>query len=320
VKHITDEENQTAHWHILGAGSIGCLFGFWLRNRSTLILRSENFRPEILNPASSYAEKNTLTLSIEKNNLRTSFTLPCTTTDKASNIQNLLICTKANQTQEAIAHLKLNDACNIVLLQNGMGNIEVLKQQFPQCTIFCGSTTHGAYRRSGFDIVHAGEGLTHIGTFDKNVSQQALENICSSLSSEEQIVNVDLHIEKRLWIKLAMNCAINPLTVIYQCKNGALLETPEPLHHLKSICTELDIILHLKNYLSTNESCFNLVKQVANDTANNYSSMYQDHSNKRPSEIDFIQGFLLKEAQALNLALPLNKTLFDTIKKIEAYY
>lgn len=298
------------HWHILGAGAIGSLFAFWLQGRATLIL----------NPNSEYAQQTTISLTIEKKNKNHSFSLACSTAQHATPIKNLLICTKANHTEKALENLSLNDNTNIVLLQNGMGNAELLTQRFPKCAIFCGSTTHGAFRVSPLHTLHAGEGLTYIGSLDKQITTESIQTICASLSSKNNTLIADNKIENRLWIKLAMNCAINPLTVIYQCKNGDLLKTKKSLTHLKKISLELDKMLHLKNILKDDENSFEIISQVAQNTALNYSSMYQDHQHKRSSEIDFIQGYLLTEAKKLHIELPENQKLFDTIKKIEAAY
>ena len=48
--------------------------------------------------------------------------------------------------------------------------------------------------------------------------------------------------------------------------------------------------------------------------------MYQDFKNKKPSEIDFIQAYVCKEAEELGLACPENRAVLDTIKKLEANY
>jgi 2-dehydropantoate 2-reductase len=315
------EHPHTDFWHILGVGAIGGLFAFFLKERSCLILNPNSaLNAKGLRASKANKANKRVTLTLEKKRTLTEFTLPYINHAESSQIKNLLICTKANDTARAIENLKLIDNTNIVLLQNGMGNAELLAKTFPNCHIFCATTTHGAYRINKNHIVHAGEGQTWLGSLDKVSDTKNINSLCLSLSTEQSLVNADMEMEKRLWIKLAINCAINPLTVIYQCKNGELLKTSERVNKLKTVCNELDKILKAKKFLAQDQSCLEIVKTVAKDTANNFSSMYQDFKNQQASEIDFIQGYLLKEAQHLDIPMPENQKLLTTIQKIEASY
>src|SRR5690606_6315566 len=121
---------SSAQWHILGIGAIGTLFAFYLQERAHLIV----------NANSPYAKQNTLTLHLQKHTITSTASFSCNTAAQANNIQRLLICTKAHQTEQALEGLHLADATQIVLLQNGLGNHSLLKKRFPQCSIFCGTT------------------------------------------------------------------------------------------------------------------------------------------------------------------------------------
>jgi len=203
-----------------------------------------------------------------------------------------------------------------------MGNLDLIRKKFSDASIYCASNTHGAYRKALFHIVHAGLGDTYIGQLPENdeVDPVKIEAIAESLTNDYEKALPDREMEKRLWLKLAINCAINPLTAIYQCRNGKLLNDPLKLDHLKRLCDEVDTVLRKKNLETENDSCFSTVKQVAHDTGDNFSSMYQDRKNKKLSEIDFIQGFLTREAKNLGLSVPENEKVFNTIKEIESSY
>ncbi|NMU82308.1 2-dehydropantoate 2-reductase, partial [Vibrio parahaemolyticus] len=87
--------------------------------------------------------------------------------------------------------------------------------------------------------------------------------------------------------KLAINCAINPLTAILQCKNGELAK-PEFKIQLESITQELVEVMSKEGIAIEFRSLFDTVMQVVNATAENYSSMRQDVFHQRRTEIDFI--------------------------------
>ena len=67
----------------------------------------------------------------------------------------------------------------------------------------------------------------------------------------------------------------------------------------------------------TAEDAFSHVKEVAEKTSHNKSSMLQDIENKRKTEIDMINGALVKEAEALKMDVPVNEMLTKLIKFLE---
>src|SRR5690606_26793281 len=135
--------------------------------------------------------------------------------------------TKAHQTEAAIASIDTSTIENIVLMQNGMGVEQVIKQAIPHANIYLATCTHGAFRRNTRHIVHAGQGETYLGqntdTQTCNTNEE-VHNLAHSLSTKYESVKVDMDMTKRLWMKLAINCAINPLTAIHDCRNGQLLQ------------------------------------------------------------------------------------------------
>ena len=80
---------------------------------------------------------------------------------------------------------------------------------------------------------------------------------------------------------------------------------------------EIRQVLNAEGLSITREKLITKVHQVIEATSDNYSSMHQDIFHKRPSEIDFITGYLLQRAKAHNISAPVNQTLFQKIKQIE---
>jgi 2-dehydropantoate 2-reductase len=305
--------SQKQVWFILGAGAIGSLWAHWLKDRAQVIVKDNNNRQSVrkLLIEKTFVEPNTQehsTIScVSANNIKTA-------------LSYLLICTKAQQTLSAVSALNIHPQATIVLLQNGLGVYDNLKKKFPEANIFSASTTHGAWRKTPTHIVHAGQGSTWLGSLDTAISKQQIDLCAQDLSNDQETIISDLHIEKRLWKKLAINCAINPLTLIYECKNGELLRNSQYHMELKNLCKELDLVLRAKKILAADESILQTVEEVADQTANNFSSMLQDRQHKRSSEIEYIQGYLCQQALALAIPVPENQKLLTTIRKIEAQY
>ena len=117
--------------------------------------------------------------------------------------------------------------------------------------------------------------------------------------------------------KIAIDAVINPLTVKYQCKNGELLTQPEAFAELIELCKETELFFE-KIQLLLSFDLFEKAQFIAKLTANNVSSMLQDTKNKQPTEIDFINGYLLRKAIEHNIKLPISTSLVDLIKSYEA--
>jgi 2-dehydropantoate 2-reductase len=296
----------------LGAGSIGCLFAAYLR-RANCDIRL------ILRDAASLAllqSKGGITL--EREGQRTSIDVDAVTAKTiATPISHLLICTKAPQTLAALKSLKahLSDKPVLVLLQNGMGVRESVVDLLPDAIVLHAITTNGAYQRERFHLVHAGCGDTQIGALHSREQPHA-EHAASALQCELPIAAVT-DIEHRLWQKLAINSVINPLTAIYQCRNGDLLDIPDIETIIARLCTEFIAVARAENLHFDLAALRDDILRVARDTAQNRSSMLQDIVACRPTEIDYINGFILRRAALHKVWCPEHALLFDTIKQKE---
>lgn len=216
---------------------------------------------------------------------------------------------KAWQVSDAVKSLAstLPVTTPILLIHNGMGTIEEL--QNIQQPLLMGTTTHAA-RRDGNVIIHVANGITHIGP----ARQQ--DGDYSYLADILQTVLPDVawhnNIRAELWRKLAVNCVINPLTAIWNCPNGELRHHPQ---EIMQICEEVAAVIEREGHHTSAEDLRDYVMQVIDATAENISSMLQDIRALRHTEIDYINGFLLRRARAHGIAVPENTRLFEMVKE-----
>lgn len=296
--------HKSPHWYILGPGSIGCLWAsYWAQNNDPVSLIGRQ------------AHAATLKLSVD--NTTQTFNIETTSAEQLSTpIKYLLITTKAQHTREALNSVqrRLDDDAVIVVLQNGMAATEL--SLHPQQKLFAATTTDGAYRVNPRYIVHAGKGLTHIGPLSTS-AQQLNHNIIKLLPTALHIDYSD-DISLRLWQKLAVNCAINGLTVLHQCRNGELLTLPEARQSITDLCRE---VIAVTQALQLGEWFLQLEDEVHNVlklTANNINSMLQDIRQGHSTEIDHINGYLCRQAEQLGITLPHNQALVRAIQQAEA--
>ncbi|WP_342321887.1 2-dehydropantoate 2-reductase [Kosakonia sp. BYX6] len=226
----------------------------------------------------------------------------------------LLVTLKAWQVSDAVKGLaaQLPPTTPILLIHNGMGTVEELKT-LPN-PLLMGTTTHAA-RRDGNVIVHVANGTTHIGP----ARQQ--EGEFSFLADILQTVLPDIawhnNIRPALWRKLAVNCVINPLTALRDCKNGDLREFPE---EIQKVTHEVAAVIEREGHHISADDLLSYVHQIIDSTAENISSMLQDVRAMRHTECDYITGYLLRRARAHGIAVPENARLYDMIKRKESEY
>jgi 2-dehydropantoate 2-reductase len=119
-----------------------------------------------------------------------------------------------------------------------------------------------------------------------------------------------------VWDKLFINIGINALTALTGLKNGQLLDHPETLRLVEALVSEAVEIARKKGILIKGNP-LEKVKAVAEATRQNRSSMGQDFDYKRRTEIDAINGAVVREAEHLGIPVPYNQMITDLIKVIE---
>lgn len=292
-------------WHILGAGSLGCLWATRLSRAGLpvrIILRNQQ-------RLADYRDAGGLRLiEVEQASLYPlAAELPATDTP----IRRLLVACKAYDAETAIAEVsaRLQPSAEILLLQNGLGSQQAVAARWPSCRSIFISSTEGAYRRKDFEVLHAGQGQNWLGDpLDHNPPPWLAELAAAGIPCDWTD-----NIEARLWRKLALNCAINPLTVLHDCRNGELLAHREQLHLL---CVELSLILNACNQAEAADELEAEVLRVITATASNYSSMHQDVHNGRRTEISYLLGHACRTAQQYGLKVSELNTLF---KRLQAF-
>ncbi|QUJ66777.1 2-dehydropantoate 2-reductase [Photobacterium sp. GJ3] len=247
------------------------------------------------------------------------FTLPCNQSSLLASSDGVLITVKAFQVSEAVASIQpfLKPQTPVIVMHNGMGTESHVLKQLPGHPVLYATTAQAAFRPDPFSVRHTGMGPTHLGGV--NPAGQACAQFSDIFHDALSPCHwhTDIHLPQ--WQKLAINCAINPLTAIHQCRNGELADRhfAEPL---MAICDEVAAVMRAAGYPAETESLLQQVYTVINATAANYSSMQQDVAHQRQTEIDAITGFLIAQATSFQIATPTNQQLWQQIKQLEQEY
>jgi len=306
----TPTSETPATWHVLGAGAMGCLWASSLAscgNAVRLLLREPLAQARLLDIRLNGLDGSSREVQVCADG-----------SGDASPILKLLACTKAPAllpALEQIAH-RIAPGATVVLLQNGMGFHDAVATLLPQARVFCALTTEGAFREGAFSVRHAGRGETLLGAWCA-ADAAAASAVASELGGSGLRVRLAENIHQALWKKLAVNCAINPLTALHGCANGELLTQPALRCEFDAVCAELAVILAGLGHADIAPGIAEEAARVARATAANRSSMRQDLEAGRETEIAFITGFLCERAREAGLPCPLNEALFAAVRARE---
>ncbi len=290
----------TPVWTIVGKGAIGLLAASHAVLNGypfvQLSLRQQHHRPSF---AYYYCKE------------QQDFPILLSTLQADTNIEFLLLPVKAYDCINAFeSHAKqLSPNAQIVICHNGLGTIEhILPKLLPTQGLWFASTTHGAYKSSPLRVVHSGLGQTLIGPLNDAARQVFItepndNTVAKGIGAMLGPCQVVSDIMPFLWQKLAVNVVINSLTAIHQVNNGELAK-PEYQERIKAIVREFVAVAAEAGYAFVFAEILSVVQQVIAKTSANYSSMLQDIRLQRRTEIDYISGFLLGQAQQAGLSTP----------------
>ena len=232
----------------------------------------------------------------------------------------VIIFVKSFQTQEAAAAALqcLNKTGSVLTLQNGMGNADIISTIIPPDRVVVGTTSHGATLIGPGLIHHAGTGSTIIGPWSETNSSN-LETIKDMFCKAGIKTQLEHNIHLIIWKKLIINVGINAITALTGIKNGQIVDAP-PTASLVHRAVQEACDVALAYGIKLPDDIVDHVFTAAKETGPNRSSMGQDVDNKRRTEIDAINGTVVRLAKNKNIAVPVNQTLTSLIEILQYYY
>jgi len=376
---------MTTDIYVLGAGSIGCLFSYYLKkynNNVILITRDKKENNNCNSQENNYEKslsvefkyKSSEGKSIDYDIVNCLVKTPTQIALNNEKIKILLITTKSPDTLQAVQTIEssLHPQCVIILMQNGvLGTYSLLTEYFinkylqqkfsflPR--ILTGTTSNGAYRTAPLQIVHAGKGTSFIGEptngnyyklYHDNYSGIDLLELINQCFSPLHELDVTVYTKDEDYIKkllpllqskLVINACLNPLTALFECLNGWIVDSIQKENQnlknmdfnehpcskmIKEICQEAAWVLveseeenkkegkedkinhniisfdlpitiyHLSEKAKQQAKIWEMnVIDVGKKTYLNRNSMLQDiDANRAVTEIEFLNGYLVKEA------------------------
>ncbi|KYO63798.1 ketopantoate reductase family protein [Thermovenabulum gondwanense] len=168
-------------------------------------------------------------------------------------------------------------------------------------------------------IKHAGEGDTLIGEIDGRITERlkTIEELFNKVGIKCSIKDDIMSI---IWSKLLINVGINAITAITGVKNGEIINHPASEEIMKMAVYEAVEVAKAKGIKIVYVDPVEKVKEVCKLTKENISSMLQDIIKKRKTEIEVINGAVVKEGEILGIPTPVNRVLTNLVLTIEETY
>ncbi len=233
----------------------------------------------------------------------------------------VLVTVKSYDTNVIIPEINqiLGINTKILSLQNGLDSVEQLRDAFPNNVVLGGTICHGVTFEGPGRIYHAGFGDTIIGAFDikDNKISKEISKILTEIDIETQMTN---NIYGEIWTKVAINASINPITAITGLKNGWLLREPKLRLLLEDTCNEVIKVAQNSGVKLPSGPRGNILLRtlrVVERTADNKSSMLQDIENGKRTEIESINGAVVRVGIKNRIPTPINGTLTTLVKGLE---
>lgn len=307
---------------IMGTGAMACLYGAYLSRYYAMAGCDARNQVYLFGSWQQQIDEiNKNGISITAVDHAPFLSSPTATSDAAALPASdiVLVLVKSHQTiliAPIIKHiLNTNGIC--ITLQNGLGNSEQLSRFIEEEQLITGTITNGAWIVRPGRVCYAGRGETLLPRPAQNRSASLLYQLEEQLNCAEFSTRMVTNIEEIIWMKLAINAAINPLTAILRIKNGELLEQPFLKKIVLKIVDEVTQIAISAGIRLDSAKTQETTLRVCAATAENYSSMLQDVQRSAMTEIDAICGALIKKANGYNIACPFNMRLIELVKRRE---
>lgn len=304
-------------WYLLGAGNMGTLAAHYLSaaRLPVIVLRRDD----------ALSLKKVLTFADGRAPQHLSLpALPRSQWAIQPPLRRLIVACKTPYSAAALAGLPLADDVLVLRLQNGLGSLDGL---LPANARLIEVVTTSAVKGSHPEHQLVAENQTWMGPASTTGNDTAAGGRESTPSRApawfEQLarhwpgLEWAQPIRHRQWHKLVANAVINPLTGLHDLPNGALLEDPALHRRMAELADEADQLLKRLDADWPGGS-LPRVEEIARATAGNTSSMRADMQRGAPTEIDAINGWLLRQAARLGLVLPAHQSIAAAVRARQA--
>jgi len=296
---------------VLGAGAVGCYYGGMLAragHRVTLIgraphvaaVRAQGLRFE----AHGFDERVPLEASTEAAAVR--------------GAGLVLVCVKSSDSDAAAAEIAphLEPAAIVMNLQNGVDNNERIAARISRPVI--PAVVYVASEMAGpGHLRHHGRGDLVIGALNGSIRENILSKIRNWFERAGVPVAISDNVAGELWAKLVVNCAYNAISAISQLPYGEMIKGPGVRETMRTVVDETLAVAKASG-VTLPPDMHARSDRIAEAMPSQYSSTAQDLARGKRTEIDHLNGFVVRSGEKLGIPTPANRALYALVKLLEA--
>jgi 2-dehydropantoate 2-reductase len=237
--------------------------------------------------------------------------------------QLLILSVKSYDTESALLRVKdlISEGTYILIAQNGYGNYEIAAEMFGEEKVLLSRIIFGAKRegRNRVRITVSADDVV-IGSPSGKAPESEVRSIVEIINSAGIPTRYERDVYKFLWDKIIYNCALNPLGALLEVNYGYLASCEETNKLMKGIIREIFAVSHMKGietfWRSAEDYIDHFYRKLIPPTAEHYPSMLED-IRRGKTEIDALNGAIVKLASELGIEVPINRTITELVKAKE---
>jgi 2-dehydropantoate 2-reductase len=299
------KEKRNMKVAVMGAGAVGCYYGGMLARAGhevVLIARPQHV---------AAIERDGLRLDTQHFDERVRVAAS-TDARAVQGAQLVLFCVKSTDTDSAAQALAphLERDALLLSLQNGVENAQRLRELLPQEA--AAAVVYVAAEMAGpGHVKHNGRGELVVEPSTKS------ENVARAFVEAGVPTEISTNVRGALWAKLVLNCAYNALSAITQLPYGKLVQGEGITRAMRDVVDECLAVAKADNVIIPGDVDA-AVRRIAETMQNQYSSTAQDLARGKTSEIDHLNGLIVRRGEALGIPTPANRLLHALVKAIES--
>jgi len=294
---------------VLGAGAVGCYYGGMLAragHRVTLI-----GRPQHVQAVQAHGLR-MQTLTFDE-------TVPMQASTDASAVAGadlVLFAVKSPDTETAGEQMRpyLAPGALVLCLQNGVDNAERLRAVLPGVSVAAAVVYVATEMAGPGHLRHHGRGELVIEPTPSHTSRSA--DVAQALIAAGVPTEVSDNVRGALWAKLILNCAYNALSAVGRIPYGELVQRPGVRDVMRDVVAECRAVVAADGVILPGDVDA-AVRRIAETMPSQFSSTAQDLMRGKPSEIDFLNGYVVRRGEALGVPTPANRVLWAVVKLAE---
>jgi len=210
----------------------------------------------------------------------------------------------------------------VLSLQNGVDNAATIARHVKQSVVPTVVYVATAMPQPGV-VQHFGRGDLVIGPLDAAAArdaalQQRLRDVVGLFATAGVPVRISPDVMAELWSKLMVNCAYNAISALVQMPYGRMAAQPAVRELQRAVVREVVAVAQADGQQLSLDEALEAMERIATAMPAQLSSTAQDLARGKPTEIDHLNGFVVRRGAELGIATPVNQTLHALVKLAEA--